>query len=323
LIRIEIDDERDRYYTLAFLCTLSGQALLRRDKTGSVIDHLSVRLVEQLSVPFLNEQAREDVARNMHEAVSLRARARGTLSAAVAVLTASLPPVRRDEPASSGWLRRAKQVGSRIDAAYHDPYVAGLRAALVGAGGQPLRDFAEVFKPSGRYKTHYVGRNHGRPLLSGRQLLQYQPINLRHISPRSIDPQRYRLEYAWVAMQADGRSEERLGVPVMIEPGRAGWLASGHIGRVVPRDGVLPGWLYAALATDHVQAQIKARACGSVVDALYEPDLQNIVLPPPCGVHADEVILAWEQFTGASLAESRAVRRIEEGLAELTGDPQL
>lgn len=77
-----------------------------------------------------------------------------------------------------------------------------------------------MLKPSGRYKTYYVGAEHGRPLLSGRQVVQYAPVNLQFISSRSLDPERYELRSGWIAMQADGRAEERLGLPVMIEPGR-------------------------------------------------------------------------------------------------------
>jgi hypothetical protein len=320
LIRIEIEDWDERYYTLAFLCTPTGQALLRRDKTGSVIDHLSVGLVEQVTVPFLDDDTRALAAAHMAAAVVLRSEARSLIASAVSDLAGSLPQVGRVEHAKAGWIVSARQLGTRVDAAYHDRYVAELRSALLAIGGQRLGDVADVIKPGGRYKTFYVESDHGHPLLSGRQLLQFQPINLRHISTRSVDPNRYQLEQGWLAIQADGRSEERLGVPVMIEPGRAGWLASGHVGRVVPRDGVDPGWLFAAVAIEHVQAQIKALACGSVVDALYETDLREVVLPPLGGVDGSAVARAWTRFTEATEAETVARQAIEVGLAAASGE---
>ncbi len=190
-------------------------------------------------------------------------------------------------------------------------------------GGQRICDVARVEKPGGRYKTYYVGASHGRPLLSGRQVLQYWPVNLQFIAPRSLDPARYELRRSWVVFQADGRSEERLGVPVMIEPGRDCWLASGHVGRLIPHDGVDPGWLYAACATDQAQIQIKALGCGSVVDALYVEDLADVVLPTPGGVDGQAVSLAWEAFTQATVAQTEAVARVESELARLTGEDQL
>jgi hypothetical protein len=57
-------------------------------------------------------------------------------------------------------------------------------------------------------------------------------------------------------------------------------------GRVVPRDGIDPAWLYVVSATLQVQTQIKALACGSVVDALYEADLVAFTLLAAAGVLA-------------------------------------
>jgi hypothetical protein len=57
-------------------------------------------------------------------------------------------------------------------------------------------------------------------------------------------------------------------------------------GRVVPRDGIDPAWLSFVSATLQVQTQIKALACGSVVDALYEADLVALTLLVAAGVLA-------------------------------------
>ncbi len=35
----------------------------------------------------------------------------------------------------------------------------------------------------------------------------------------------------------------------MVTPDRAGWMASGHVGRVIARPGIDPGWLYLALSS--------------------------------------------------------------------------
>lgn len=321
LIRVEINDPRLRHYVLAFLATPTGQALVRRDKTGSVIDHISVGHLEQVAVPLLNAVYR-DAARQMAYAIRQREEARLTLASAIETLNADLPPIVRPSPSKRGWTVPSSFLGPRIDSAYHDPVVAQIRADLRATGGPTLGDVAEVRKPSGRYKTYYVDARYGRPILSGRQVLQYAPVNLQFISPRSLDPTRYELRHRSIVLQADGRAEERLGVPVMIEPARAGWLASGHVGRLVPRRGIDPAWLYVAMASTQVQTQIKALACGSVVDALYEDDLRQVVLPAPGGVDSRGVMSAWERFSKASLAHERAVILIEEELTRLTGETQ-
>lgn len=45
----------------------------------------------------------------------------------------------------------------------------------------------------GRYKTIYVDRDNGTPILSGGQLLQIRPLNLRHMAALALtDIERYR-----------------------------------------------------------------------------------------------------------------------------------
>jgi hypothetical protein len=77
-----------------------------------------------------------------------------------------------------------------------------------------------------------------------------------------------------------------------------------------------------ALATDHVQAQIKALACGSVVDAIYEPDLEQVIVPPPGGVKATR-----SPSLGSSspkpLTPKTMPSCIEDALTALTGEVQL
>jgi len=109
----------------------------------------------------------------------------------------------------------------------------------------------------------------------------------------------------------------------MIEPGRDGWLGSGHVGRLIPRKGIDSGWLYTACCTEQVQTQIKSLACGSVVDALYVEDLEQVVLPPPKGVDGKAVIAGWKKFTLATAAQEEAVTVIENEIARLTGEIQI
>lgn len=220
LIRIEVENDEDRHYLMAFLSTPTGQALIRRDKTGSVIDHISVSHLVGVAVPYLSRSIRTAAAQEVARSIQLREKARTTITKAIADLDSATPRVERVHPAKAGWSASARSLGSRVDAAFHDPILEAVRGELSSAGGMPLGDVADTDKPGGRYKTYYVAPEHGTARLSGRQLLQYAPVNLQYLSPRSVDPGRFELRAGWLAIQADGRSEERLGLPVMIEPAR-------------------------------------------------------------------------------------------------------
>jgi hypothetical protein len=315
LIRVRIPDDRLRYYTLAYLQTPTGQELLRRDKTGSVIDHLSRVQVEMQSVPLLEDRIITDVAREASEAHALRGQARQSLSWAVSSISDRLPSAEPPRPLSEGWEASVLSLRGRLDAAPNQRHLAKLQHDLLASGGVQLGAVARVMKPSGRYKTYYVSAEHGRPILSGRQLLQSIPIGLRYISERSFDDAaKYLLAFGMIAFQADGRAEERLGFPVVVTPDRDGWLASGHVGRLVVKDLGHAGWLWAAFATPQVQAQVASIACGSVVDALYEDELEKVVLPPVDPELSSPVLDGWRAFTEAGRHDHRAMSLIESQL---------
>lgn len=142
--------------------------------------------------------------------------------------------------------------------------------------------------------------------------MEFRPINLRFIAPQALDdPDRYKLRGDWLAFPADGRAEEGLGEPVVITGDRHGWLASGHVGRVVPKPDVSPGLLYLARRTPHAQVQIKSLACGSVVDATYPQAVEGVVLPPLPELAGSDPMEPWRMFAEAQRLEDRAVALLE------------
>ncbi|QFG23444.1 hypothetical protein [Actinomadura sp. WMMB 499] len=313
MIRVSINDHADRLYTLAFLRTPTGQHLLRGDLNGSVIDHITVEQVAAISVPFVRSVQR-DVSDLMRHATELRERARIKLDEVTRGFAASLPKATVRGRRSSGWTLSATGLNGRLDAAFHDPAVADIRAALKEIGGVYVKDVAASSIP-GRYRRYYVDAEHGRPIVSGRQLLQSLPINLKYISERSFDYSAYELTEGMIAFGAEGRAEERIAQPALISSDRAGWLANNHVMRVRPNPGVNPGWLYLAFVVPQVQMQVKACSAGSVVDAVNASDLGKVILPPMDNVLGDTAIDCWNSFAEASETESRAIQMLESEIA--------
>jgi len=315
MVRVTIDDETSRLYTLAFLRSPLGQHLLRGDLGGSVIDHISPEQVAAIQVPFIDGLV-DEVARLMGEVFSLRETARMQLEQARAGVEARLEAIEvvpLDGASPRIWTTRASDLGSRLDAAFHDDLVRQGRTRLRSTVGIRLGDVAKVEKPGGRRKMIYVGAGYGQPLLSGRQLLQVDVVGGKYISDSSIaSDSGFDLQSGSICFQADGRAGEGLGTPVLVTEDRAGWLGSGHVGRVIPNAPEDSGWLWAAIASSQVQNQIAALACGSVVDALYPADLENVLLPPREFVDGDSVMEAWGSFARATELEARAAALLAE-----------
>ncbi|MGY3262237.1 hypothetical protein [Frigoribacterium sp. 2355] len=310
LLRVRIENESNRLFAFAFLSSPSGQDLLRQDRTGSVISHLSAGQVGNQKVPVL-ASVFDRVVELVGQAHQLRAAARKVLDAAVTSVDAIYEyPVTK--PLSGGWTVRASTLASRLDTAFHHPSIRRHAGSIAANGGPKLGDVADVTKPGGRYKTNYVTEEHGNPVLSGRQLLQFLPIGLKYLAKSVLaNPAAYELKTGTIAFPADGRAEESLGQPVLITDQRDGWLASGHVGRARPYDARDAGWIWASLASQAVRRQVAAMACGSVVDALYEEDVKSVVLPPRSSVDSAAVINAWNDFDRANGFMDKAIEQIE------------
>ena len=312
MVRIRISDANDRLYVFAFLRSRTGQHLLRGDRGGSVISHITTGHVGALQVPFI-DAIQGDVVDLAKQAASLRQAARVSLHYAVEVVNTAYPA--REQRAANGWSVRCGQLRDRFDSAFHAQPISDDCDLLMNAGGIRLGDVAEVIKPGGRHKMIYVKADHGEPFLSGRQILQCDIVAPKYLSPHSAQSAGgFAIHQDSVVFQSDGRAEEGLGYPAYVTAERDGWLASGHVGRAVPHDINDAGWIWASMASDVVRRQVVGLSCGSVVDALYPEDVAQVLLPPRDVVDSHAVRAAWNQMAKASRLLTEAAAMIDEAL---------
>ena len=316
MVRIEVDDEKMRHYVLAYLKSSAGQAMLRRSKTGSVIDHLSDKQVAAQEVPIFGNGVFKEVVTKMSRAVRMREEARLDLAVLIEQYETTLPRIVRKRPTREGWSIRSTSFVGRIDAAFYDPLVTQVRKKLASLGGMPVKDVADVVM-LGRYKRLYTVQPFGLPIISGAQLLQSKPIHPQQILAQSFQRvEDFELKPGTMAYPSDGRAEEGLGTPVIVTADRKGWLASNMVGRVLPKKGTDLGWLYLALKSWHAQLQFKATASGSVVDHTYPEDMESVILPPPMGIDGARAKSAWDKLSKAQVTEDEAVRAMEAAIAD-------
>lgn len=328
MVRIEVEDAGDRHYVAAFLKSRAGQAVLRQQISGSVVDHLTVSDVADLDIPMLPAGERAVIAGMQGAAQALYGQGRKALSEILGEVREAYPMAARGSASKAGWTATPHALlrSGRMDAHFHDPQVAAARDRVKEGNGVLLGSVADAFLP-GRYKRFYVEREHGRPILSGRQLLQVSPVNLRYISERSFKSiDNMALVEGTVAFGAVGRWEGRLGQPVVVTSDRVDWLASNDVMRLRVKEGagVTPGWLWLALSCAPVQAQVAALPYGSVVDHTGPEDVEQKVWLPPIdlalGQAADE---AWQTFGVARALERQAIAAFETAVFGTEADAWL
>ena len=319
LIRIDISDPQIRYYVFCFFSTWIGQAVLHSSKTGSVIDHLSIKDIEKIKVPMVDKESMRNIATLIKESYSAFETARITLSALISQYESIIGITRDEVKLSEGWNTSFGKLSSnlRIDAAFYDPATEKAKNELLNRGGLVLSEVADVLKPSGRNKTNYVDEGYGIPFISGRQLLQNQIVGKKHL-PFSYSEayKKFAIKEGYIAYPADGRVEGRLGSPVYITQNRDGWFASGHIGRIIAKNTTPPGYVFLAMMLPVVQDQIHALACGSVVDAVYPEDVENVVFPPIVDFPYEKVTEAWSKYDIAERKKQQACDMLEALLTQ-------
>jgi hypothetical protein len=322
MLRISGELNDDRFYFYAFLATPTGQALVRRDRNGSVIDHLGPDQIAALRVPLVEDRLRKQCASKFREAFELREAARLLLGSTLEKFNrhfnldaseASFKPAER----ARRFTVTCDQFSGRFDAEPLAPRYAAWRNRIRSSGGPPLRDIAEVFKPFGRNRTVYVeDERYGVRMMNGRQIAHYRPIALKMMSRTSLkDIDDYVLTEGTTLLTSDGRAEENLADCAFVDHDRSGWAASVHVHRVTPRPGVHPGLVYLACACSPVQVQLKALATGSVVDALSTGDVSSVIVPYADTAATrrlgDDARRAWGLFASATAAENEAIASLE------------
>jgi hypothetical protein len=323
IVRIVPKTESEGYYLLAYLLTPTGQALIRRGRTGTTVDHFSAD--DALSIAVVHPSNADTFARVMKVAESTLDRARLKLDALEAELhelvglSVSPPNGRYFSSTPRAFTTNSTALTLRVDAAFYDPAVKAARSALEKAGATALADVADL-RLLGRYKRYYVAGPRGRPILSGRHLLQLRPVNLRNISDRSFkDPESFIIRKGWTLFTCDGRAEEQLGSPAYVHSGWDGWMASNHVMRAIPRIEDEGGFLYLALRSPYVQRQMKARATGSVIDGLDPETVADVLLPAPSARDrkrlSAEAAEAWEGIAAALRDEDAVVAKLESTIA--------
>ncbi len=249
MVRIAVEPCEDLFYVAAFLSTAHGQAAIRTDMNGSVIDHTDEKLVAALRYPVVDDALRRQTAKLFRQGFEKREKARLLLATTQQAYLEHFGLDKVEAAFDADALTRRFTVtradlADRLDAEPRAPRYAAWREKIETAGGCVLSDIATVFKPASRYKTNYVDDpQYGVAMMNGRQISQYRAIALRWMSLSAFkNPDQFRLQPGTTLLTADGRAEENLEDCALVTLDRAGWGASGMCIGLLRAPGSVQGW---------------------------------------------------------------------------------
>jgi type I restriction enzyme S subunit len=326
MIRISPGLSDDLFYLTALLHTKIGQMLIRLDRNGSVVDHLSHGQVAAMHFPVAEKPIKVKCAKAFKRAFELREGARleldnlaGEYLNHVGLSAAKMNLTEAEK--SRRFVTRRSEIVNRFDSEPFAPLYSAYRSRIRGAvDPTAITDLATIVHLGRKATSHVADEQYGVKILSGRQVAQYKAIGLKIVSHKAWkDLSDYLVATDTVVMTCDGRAEENLADCALVREDRAGWAATEHIIRLVPKKGVNPGLLYLACSSKPIQQLLKSMACGSVVDGIRIPQVSSVEVPYPRDVIGrtlgDRATVAWDQFAEAARLEDMAAAELEAALA--------
>lgn len=267
-------------------------------KSGSVIDEIYPEDLIKINVPALSENCIRNLDEKTDSVLELRDSSDKLLGAAVASLLnesglpnlndASPHGAKVNQPVVATWVRSSKFTVEdgfgnqyRLDAHYYNPTaelaIANLKRCRSPV--KPLRDVVENVFMGGRFKRNYVEADHGVPFLSGKNIAQIRPADVKHLTKlQDSEIQPLLLKRGWTLITRSGT----IGRTCFVWKNHEDYAASEHVLRVIPDESKIDaGYLYAFLSSSYGYEQILRYRHGSVIDEVTDKQIEHVLIPYP------------------------------------------
>ena len=291
LIRITCKSEADTGFLYAFLKTKIGNALIRTNQYGAVVQHIEPEHLEDIPMPNPPAALKKKTHDLIIKSYDLRDESNALLDKAEHMLyeALDLPPLDMLKPRyfdNGAGLRnfsvKLTKIDGRIDGSYHVPIVDAIlkqlrkKAAEITTVGDP-RISERVILP-GRFARVYVEEGQGTVFFGGKQLLELDPSNKKYLSLAHhgdrIKSQLVLTENMILVSRSGTIGKEAL-TPKHWEK----WVGNEHIIRIVPSSLDIAGYIYVFLATDYGHELIVRFTYGAVVDEIDAWQVSQIAVP--------------------------------------------
>lgn len=324
-IRLRAPDPEIAGYITAFLRCKYGRLQMIQATYGSVIKHIEPFHLQRVQIPEMKEH-RAALGSTMLQAYKLRDEANKLLDEADAKLHAllNLPLLAQVCPQKQGSVfvnQRASRLSFRFDANFHDP-VAQAAMEVLSKSGLEITTLSDPrvtheVRAITKFRKRVYVRTGGIPMLNSKQLMQVDPIDMKHLGkgPHAKDLREIALAGGMVTVSCSGTIGRIQIVPAYMQ----GWTSSQDSTRLLAGSEVSSGYLYAWLASDYGQRLLKRHSYGSVILHIDQEMIGSVPIPiPPKDIRdkiGDLVFKANELRDQAWRIERDAIQELE-GLIE-------
>jgi type I restriction enzyme S subunit len=339
--RVVPKNPEDGPFIFAVLSSSFARNFLSGSAYGSVVDHASLDQLRRFPVPYLATTATSKISEAITKGLAARERAYDLLDEAqIAVLhSCGLAFLNNDSESNCNGhvdqvivnIRELIQATPgdsefRLEAHFYNAFARSVIADIKNCpvNKRTVGELTYEVIMGGRFKRNYVGEAYGTPFLSGKNIVQIRPTDLKYLSnseTQALDDSI--LKRNWVLVTRSGT----IGRTCFVWNNFEDYAASEHILRVIPDESrVDPGYLYALLSSPYGYEQIVRFRHGSVIDEITDEQIKKVLVPLPEPRKqreiGDMVRLAYEKRAEALKLEDEAqqimMREIDRKTAKET-----
>ena len=276
LIRIIPDDIKYKKGCLyAFLSSKFGYYQITQSQFGGVVKHINDKQAGAILVPKFPDEFQKEVDGLIQESAWLREEAADALKKAHDIIEEKFDIASEKKSSRVSIQSIISSHNKRFEAFYHtssnrsvyDYITSNFEYKTLG------ELTSNIFRP-GIFKREYVAN--GVTFLGGADILMAIPDSDKKLSFRQVEKMpELKVKKNWILVTCGGT----IGNTVLIDAQLEKCVISQHVMRVVPKDDILKGYLYAVLSSKIGKDLITMFTTGSVIPQIEAHHLELVPVP--------------------------------------------
>ena len=262
-------------YIYAFLSSKYAYAQLNNNASGSVVRYIEAPGVKKTLVPSFPESFQKEVDDLIQESARLREEAAEALEEAHGFIERNFIFANKKQISSVSIKSVLLSHNKRFEATYHTSENRSIYEYIISNCKYiRLGDLCDrIFRP-GIFKREYVSK--GVTFLGGADILMAIPDSDKRLSFRQVEKMpELKVKKNWILVTCGGT----IGNTVIIDKQLEQCVISQHVMRIVPKEDILKGYLFAVLSSKIGNNLISLFTTGSVIPQIEAHHLELVPIP--------------------------------------------
>ena len=310
--RVRTFENIKKGYVVALLKSKYGKSQLNNNASGSAIRYIEAPRIKQILIPNFPDSFQKEVDDLIQESARLREEAAESLEKAHNFIESNFNLASKKNVSSVSIKSVLSSHNMRFEAFYHTSENRSIYDYITSNYKyRALGDLCDkIFRP-GIFKREYV--SNGVTFLGGADILMAIPNSDKKLSFRQVEKMpELKVKKNWILVTCGGT----IGNAVIIDQQLEQCVISQHVMRVVPKDDILKGYLFAVLSSEIGNKLITLFTTGSVIPQIEAHHLELVPIPllnKDVMEQIDNLVSSYvSKNEAAKEKERKAIRMVEE-----------